>query len=189
MHKPLSGQKIAYLVANGFYEEDMTKSQRALQELGAGIRIVSMDHGLANSWNGEGWGLNFAADNVLNEALAADFSMLVIPGGRRSVEKLKLTAHTGRFIGGFLTAGKPVAVFGSALELLAFFDKVTGYEVSGPARLRTEAEKAGAVWIEEGPVVDGNLLTSEVTDENRADFVEALCRHFSGDAVETAQAA
>ena len=105
MQTPLSnslqGAKIAILVANGFNEQDLTSAQRILQGYGAYLRVISMDNGLVNSWNGTGWGLNFAADKMLNEALAADFSMLMVPGGRRSVDKLKLTAHTRRFINGF----------------------------------------------------------------------------------------
>ncbi len=179
MEKPLLGQKIAFLVANGFYEDDMVQSQRALQALGANIRVISMDRGLVNSWNGEGWGLHFAADNALNTALAADYDMLVVPGGRRSIDKLKLTAHTGRFMGGFLGAGKPVAIFGSALELLVFFEKAPGYEVAGPARLQGDAERAGALWEGHGPVISGSLLSAFVMDDNREEFVAEICRHFS----------
>ena len=55
MSKALLGQKIAVLVANGFQETDMTATQRLLQDTGANVRIVSMDHGLVNSWKDNGW--------------------------------------------------------------------------------------------------------------------------------------
>ncbi len=118
MNKPLLGEKLAVLVASGFCENDLTAVQRVLQPLGVTMRIISVDNGLVSSWNGDGWGLNFAADSALNSALAADFSMLVVPGGQRSVDKLQLTAHTKRFIGGFIDSGKPVVAVGEALELL-----------------------------------------------------------------------
>ncbi len=122
MHKPLLGEKLAVLAANGFCENDLTVIQKSLQPLGVTTRIIGMDNGLISSWNGNGWGLNFAADSVLNSALAADFSMLFIPGGQRSVDKLQLTAHTKRFIGGFVGSGKPVVAVGEALGLIEFFD-------------------------------------------------------------------
>src|SRR5690606_33724615 len=118
-------------------------TQKALLPFGANIRIVSMDHGLVNSWNGLGWGLHFAADKALNSALAADFSMLVVPGGRRSLEKLKLTAHTKRFISGFVDSRKPVAFFGEAVELLAFAERAAGKTVTGPASCKDTMEMAG----------------------------------------------
>ena len=132
MKKPLLGEKIAVLVANGFSEKDLTLTQKALINAGASIRIVSMDHGLVNSWNDLGWGLNFAADQVLSEALAADYDMLLVPGGQRSVEKLKLTAHTRRFIGGFVGMSKPVVFFEEAADLLAFADRAAGIALCGP---------------------------------------------------------
>jgi protease I len=158
-------------VANGFEEKDLTEMQRALQLYGANMRIVSMDHGLVNSWNQGGWGLNFAADAVLSAALAADFSMLVVPGGRRSIEKLKLTAHTRRFINGFLDFRKPVVMFGDAVELLAFTDKAAGRTVTGPESVREALDKAGAVWKEEAYVADGSLMT--IAANGGADAVSA----------------
>ncbi len=173
MGKELIGEKIAVLVANGFCEHDLTQVQRALQESGANIRIVSMDHGLVNSWNGSGWGLHFAADQVLNSALAADFSMLLIPGGQRSVDKLKLTAHTRRFIGGFIDAQKPVVSFGCALDLLMFSGKVSARTITGPEDLKAEAVALGANWSDEMYTVDGNLMTGDISDEMRPEFVAA----------------
>ena len=113
--KPLAGSKIAILVANGFMQADMIAAQRRLIEEGAHVRIVSSEQGLVNGWTGDDWGHHFAIDNPLNAALAADYDMLVVPGGARSVDKLKLTAHTKRFIGSFLAMQKPVAVTGDGV--------------------------------------------------------------------------
>ena len=177
MYKPLLGEKLAVLVANGFNEQDMTESQKALQVLGADIRIIGMDHGLLSSWTGSGWGHNYAADAVLSTALAVDFSMLVIPSGRRSIEKLKLTAHTKRFISGFIDAGKPVVAFHDALELLVFSDKLEGCKVSGPEPLQSKAIQTGATWEADTFVVDGNLLTGCITEGKHGAFVEAISQH------------
>jgi protease I len=175
MHKPLLGQKLAVLVANGFCEKDLTEMQRGLMKTGADVRIVGMDQGLVNSWNESGWGLNFASDKMLSEALGADFSMLVIPGGQRSVDKLKLTAHTRRFIGSFMDSRKPVVAFDQAIDLIVFAQRVTGRTITGPAQLKEEAEKAGAVWADEAFAIDGNLMTGGSMTGSREEYVaEAL---------------
>lgn len=173
MHKALLGRKLAVLVANGFCEKDLTEMQRALQKTGANIRIVSMDQGLVNSWNGLEWGLNFAADQALNEALGADYAMLVIPGGRRSVEKLKLTAHTRRFIGSFLDARKPVVAFDDALELVIFSERIKGRSVTGPEKVKADAENAGAEWSETPYVIDGPLMTGGAETVSRDEYIAA----------------
>lgn len=174
MNKPLLGEKLAVLVANGFCENDLTAAQRALQKAGTNVRIVGMDQGLVNGWTGDGWGLHYAADHALNAALAADFDILLIPGGQRSVDKLKLTAHTKRFIAGFMTARKPVIAFGEALELLVFCDQVDGRTVCGPDRLKEPAEQAGAQWSDEPFVIDSNLMTGGAEDGTPGDFVKAI---------------
>ncbi|MCB1562088.1 MAG: DJ-1/PfpI family protein [Alphaproteobacteria bacterium] len=175
MNKPLVVQrKVAVLVANGFIERDLTRIQQYMLPLGADLRIVSMDHGLVNSWDGTGWGLNFAADKTLNTALAADFSMLVIPGGRRSVEKLKLTAHTRRFIGGFLESGKPVVALNDSLDLLVHAEKLSGMRVAGPQELREMAIAAGADWSDEETAVCDNLMTGILDDTTAEPFLSVL---------------
>lgn len=175
MTKALLGQKLAVLVANGFCEKDLTEMQRALLKTGANVRIIGMDQGLVNSWNENGWGLNFAADQMLSEALGANFSMLVIPGGQRSVDKLKLTAHTRRFIGSFLDARKPVVAFDQAVDLVAFAQRINGRTVTGPENLKEEITAAGGTWAQEAFVIDGNLMTGGEATGPRAEFIaEAL---------------
>jgi protease I len=174
MNKPLLGQKIAVLVANGFSEKDLTMTQKSLMTAGANVRIVSMDQGLVNSWNEQGWGLNFASDQVINEALAVDYSMLIVPGGQRSVDKLKLTAHTRRFVNGFLNASKPVALFSEAVSLLAFAQKGAGYSVSAPESMRAELEEAGAEHSEAAYTISQSLITGNVAEEDRAEYCQAV---------------
>lgn len=173
MSKTLIHEKIAILLANGFNEQEMTATQKILQKQGAHTRLISMDHGLVNSWTGTAWGHHFAADCILSSVLAADFSMLLIPGGRRSIEKLKLTAHTRRFINGFLNTGKPLALMGDAAELLYGNETARGRSVCGPDYLEQGAATAGLVWKKGSVNVDGNLLTCRTSPE---DVLEEVAR-------------
>ncbi len=170
MNKPLLGEKIAVLVSNGFSEKDFTHIQKTLMSAGADMRIVSMDNGLVNSWNDEGWGLNFAADTALSAALAADYTMLLVPGGQRSIEKLKLTAHTRRFVNGFLNAKKPAVLFEDAVDLLVFAEKAGEYDVAGPQKLKESLEQAGATWVDCVYAVDGSLMTGKSDEDTRDAF-------------------
>jgi protease I len=178
MRKPLIGENLAVLVANGFHESDLTMTQKALQPLGANIRIVSMDHGLVNSWNEQGWGLHFAADKALNAALAADFSMLVIPGGSRSIEKLKLTAHTRRFISGFIDMRKPVAFFGDAVELLGFSERLSGRSVVSSESFKEQALAAGANISQDVYQIDESIITGGYDAATLPEYVQAVSSFF-----------
>lgn len=179
MHKPLLNEKVAILVANGFDEQDMIAAQKALAAAGAHPRVIAMDSGLVNSWNGTGWGLNFAADAMLNTALAADFSMLVVPGGSRSLDKLKLTAHTRRFLNGFLDARKPLALWGDAVSLLSHAQKAQGRVVAAPEGFYAELERNGAKIIADSYAIDGALMTTAGNAQERDALAQTMAAHFA----------
>lgn len=189
MSKPLIGEKLAVLVSNGFSEKDLVETQRVAQSLGATMRIISMDNGLVNSWNGMDWGLNFAADSALNAALAADYSMLVVPGGQRSIDKLKLTAHTRRFINGFVDASKPVVIMGEAIDLLEFAGKLAGMDVAGMDSKKDMAEAAGAKWIDGEYTIHGTVMTGVSVGDSSSAYMQAVQDFLVADAGEIAEAA
>lgn len=173
MAKPLQSMKIAVLMANGFNESDFLAIQRPMIEQGATLRIISTDSGLVNGWDGKGWGHNFATDAQLNTALGIDYDALIVPGGQRSLDKLKLTAHSRRFIGSFMAAMKPVLCMGDAVQLLAYTDHLTGKTVAGPAEKQGVAEAAGAVWSTEDMVVDATMLSGATEGDKLAAYVAA----------------
>ncbi|MAF97503.1 MAG: DJ-1/PfpI family protein [Micavibrio sp.] len=189
MNKPLLGQKIAVLVASGFSEKDLVLTQKQLMAAGAEMKIVSMNKGLVNSWNGQGWGLNFAADMALNETLAADFTMLLVPGGQRSIDKLKMTAHTKRIFKGFMMAEKPVAMFDEALELMDFSEMGEGYMVSGSEAMKEAMVARGAEWSDEMVSVSNNMITvrsdAENTEEGAIEVIKFFMESVSSSEPET----
>lgn len=114
------GAKIAVLVANGFNEQHFLNLQKIMQETDCQVKVISMNQGLVNGWNetDNAWGHNYAVDTQLNSALGVDYDGLVIPGGQRSIEKMKMTAHTRRFISSFMNMKRPVCVMGDAYDIM-----------------------------------------------------------------------
>ncbi|MCB1530084.1 MAG: DJ-1/PfpI family protein [Rhodospirillales bacterium] len=178
MVKSMTGFKIAVLAANGFDEKDLTLAQRALVDAGASVKIVSTDQGLVNGWDGRGWGHNYAVDAQINTALGVDYDALVLPGGQRSLDKLKLTAHTKRFIGSFMAAMKPVAVMGEALQLMADAAHLADRKVAGPDFCRARVEEAGGTWSGEDVCIDHALISGACDAETKEAFVQAMAAHF-----------
>lgn len=176
--KVLSGSKIAILVANGCAEQDMTEAQRALIEAGATTKIISPDAGLVNGWSGNHWGHHYAVDAALSTALSGDYDMLIIPGGQRSLDKLKLTAHSKRFINGFLVSDKPLVAFGDALHIMITTDNVRGRTVAGPADMKDVVIQAGGTWSDTTPVRDNTLMTGAADDDTRKTLVASMIEFF-----------
>lgn len=189
MIRPLAGVKAAILIANGFCQDDMVAAQKALGEAGANVRIISSENGLVNGWAGDTWGHHFAVDAPLGAALGADYQILVVPGGARSIDKLKLTAHTRRFIGSFMAAGKPAILMGDALQILILTENAQGRTVSGPDSLRDAAEQAGAYWAGEDICIDGQLVSGVCDADTRAAFVAEAMSHLLEDGARADRAA
>lgn len=185
MQKPLNGMKAAILVANGFNETEMTMFQRGMMEAGAYPKIVSVESSLANGWQGTSWGHYFAVDCQLADALSADYDVLIIPGGQRSLDKLKLTAHTRRFIGGFIAAMKPVMLVGDAGMLLSYTGQIEGLMMHGPAEHKEALVAAGAVWSENSPTIHRNIMSAVANEETGlAELVQTLVNFVAEQAAE-----
>lgn len=159
------GMKAAFLVENGFCERELTQSQKALMDKGVDCRIVSSTEALIKAWNetkdpnGSHWGDGYAVDFSLNRAVPSDFDMLVIPGGTRSIEKLKIEGAVKSFVSGFLNTGKPVVVYNSGVGLLMHLDLLSGYSVAAKDQLCDTVKGAGARCAAPEFVVSKNLVS------------------------------
>jgi protease I len=178
MDQRLDGCTIAIMVASGFEETELTEPQRALLKTGATLKTISPDQGLANGWHGKGWGHFFPIDLAIGEVLGADFDMLVLPGGERSITKLKANPHTKRIVGHFLDAGKPIAAIDQGVGLLAHARKLKGRSLSAPVALQEVIEAEGGRWVEDPLTLDGPVLTARDAESLPA-FVEQLLKLFA----------
>lgn len=176
--KPLAGKKIAILVAAGFEEMEMTEIQRAVLKMGAVPHTISTDQGLVNGWFGKGWGHYFPVDRQINEVLGADYDMLLLPGGERSANKLKRTAHTRRIVGHFLDAGKPIAAIDQGVVLLAVPGKLRKRAVAARGEYVEELTAAGGLVVEETLSVHGVTVTAR-SGEDLENFVAETLRVFT----------
>jgi protease I len=177
MHKPLAGKNIAVLVASGFEELQMTEPQKALLALGATIKLVGPES-LANGWHGDSWGHYFPVDGQLSSMLSADYDMLLVPGGARSLIKLAQTPHTKRIVSAFIDDQKPVAMIGEGVEVLVIADRAEGITVAGAPESQAALEGAKAVWSEDAIQLSGNVLSA--TGADMPAFIAEMTNLFLG---------
>jgi len=97
----------------------------------------------------------------------------VLPGGVANPDQLRLDDDAVRFIGEFVASGKPVAAICHAPWTLVEADVVRDRTLTSWPSLRTDLTNAGASWVDERVVTDGNLITSRKPDDLPA-FVAAL---------------
>lgn len=181
MTESLAGKTIALLVANGFEEIEMTEPQKALLGAGASVKLVSSETALVNGWHGAAWGHYFPIDGALSTQMAADFDALLVPGGHRSIIALAKSAHTNRFLKGFLDGDKPVVLVGDAASLLVGAERAAGRSVVAEGESAEALGAAGAnVDGEVTSQVDGSLLTVRAGLEG-PEVTSIVMSHLGGD--------
>ena len=141
--------------------------------MGFDCRIVSSENSLVRSWNEKKqasdnyWGEDYAADFSIKNAITSDCDLLVIPGGQRSIEKLKLNKNVKSFISTFLDTGKPVIAYNYAINLLIHKNLVSGYSVAAKDQACDIVKDMGGRCAAPSFVVSKNLITlSRYRDAN-----------------------
>src|SRR5258705_13950033 len=109
MAKRLDGKKVAILVADGFEQVEMTEPRKALEAAGAKTEIVSPAEEEVRGWNHDEKADGFPVDMPLNKARSDDYDALLLPGGVRNPDQLRMLTRAVEFTDGFFAAGKPVA--------------------------------------------------------------------------------
>ncbi|AKF85352.1 hypothetical protein MFUL124B02_11460 [Myxococcus fulvus 124B02] len=157
---PLAGRTVAMLVTHGFNLPEMVETRRALEEAGARVELVAPKPGTVRADAPEGQVSEFRVDRALTEARPDAYHALYLPGGTHSADSLRLAAGATEFVQGFLRAKKPVAAICHGLWLLADAGGVKGRRVTSFPSLRRDLRNAGATWVDEAVVEDGQLVTS-----------------------------
>jgi protease I len=160
MKHDLKGIKVAILATDGFEQSELLEPKQALEDAGAEVSIVSLKSGEIKGWKDKNWGDPVAVDLTVDEARAGDFDALHLPGGVINPDKLRMDEKAVNFVKEFFAAGKPVAAICHAPWMLIEADVVDGKTLTSWTSIRTDLENAGAKWIDQEVVVDGQLITS-----------------------------
>ena len=101
-------------------------------------------------------GYTLDSDIAFRDVDPVEYVGLVLPGGR-APEFLRYDEDLLRITRHFFASNKPVASICHGIEILAAADVIRGRRITTIPRCRLDAEFAGATYVAEGLVVDGNL--------------------------------
>jgi protease I len=174
----LKGLKVAILITDGFEEAEMVKPREALKEAGAEARIVSPKSSRVRAWAMTEWGKEYPVDKVLDEAQPEDFDALVLPGGVMNPDKLRMDPKAVAFVKAFFDDQKPVAVICHGPWTVIEAGAADRRRITSWPSLKTDLQNAGAKWVDEEVVVDGNLVSSRKPDDLPA-FNREMIKLFS----------
>lgn len=174
----LKGKTVAILATDGFEQSELADSKKALEKADATVHVVAPHSGEIKGWKEGNWGKNARVDHELNEASVNDYDALMLPGGVINPDKLRLDTRAITFVQHFFQAGKPVAAICHGAWVLVEADVVRGRVMTSWPSLQTDLRNAGATWVDEQVVVDGNLTTSRKPDDLPA-FTKKMVEQFA----------
>ncbi len=179
----LSGRKIAFLIAaEGAEQSEMQRPWEAVTKAGGHAVLVCPQDGEAQLFDHLDRGARLPVDVKLEDADAADFDALVLPGGVANPDLLRLDEDATRFARAFFAAGKPVAAICHAPWLLVEADLVRDRTLTSWPSLRTDIGNAGGRWRDEAVVVDDqgpNTLVTSRKPQDLPQFCDTLVRRFA----------
>ena len=156
----LQGMKVAILATDGFEQVELLEPRKALKEAGAVTQVVSPKQGKIKGWNMKEWGQEVPVDMTLDAANPDDFDALLLPGGVMNPDHLRMDEQAVDFVREFTDAEKPVAAICHGPWTLIEAEAVEGKTMTSWPSLKTDLRNAGANWIDQEVVRDGNLVTS-----------------------------
>ncbi len=170
----MSKAKVAFLVAGeGIERAELTEPWSALEDAGYQPVLVSPEEGKVQLFEHLDKADTQAVDVSVATADSDDYAALVLPGGVANPDALRTDEDAVSFVRDFVAAGKPVAAICHAPWTLIEADVVKGRRVTSWPSLQTDLRNAGAEWVDEKVVTDGNLITSRKPDDI-PDFNNAL---------------
>ena len=169
MANELSGKTIAFLVATeGIEQVELTEPWKAVEAAGGTAKLLAPETGTAQAFNHLDKADTFDVDLAVGEAEVDDYDALVLPGGVANPDNLRTHEDAVAFARRFVESGKPVAVICHGPWTLVEADVVRGRTLTSWPSLKTDLENAGATWVDEEVVVDGNLVSSRKPDDLKA---------------------
>ena len=177
--KKLAGQRIAVLAADGFEKVELTAPVAALRSAGAEVDIISLKSGKIRGMN-----LHMPADLIevdytIGDVSARDYDGLLVPGGFMNPDALRQSAEARDFVRAFDLLDKPIATLCHGPWVLASAGLLSGRTLTSWPGVRDDMVNAGATWLDQEVVRDGNLVTSR-GPQDMMPFVREMVQLYAG---------
>jgi len=160
MSATIHGTRVAFLATDGVEQVELDRPWQDLSEAGAMPELVSPNPDHIQGFNHLDKADQKQVDKTLDEASAENYDALVLPGGVANGDFIRADRRAVRFVRSFFDAGKPISVICHGGWVLIEANVVRGKRMTSWPSLRTDLTAAGAEWVDQEVVVDGQLVSS-----------------------------
>src|SRR4051795_8050039 len=169
----IPNSRILIVATDGFEESELFGPREILEKRGAEVVLASLKTDPIQATVHDDPGKTIRPDLTIDQANADDFDALILPGGVRNPDTLRLHGNVVDLIRDFDRQAKPIAAICHGPWLLVEANLLRGRTATSWPSIRTDLRNAGANVVDEAAVSDRNIVTSRNPDDVEA-FTDAL---------------
>ncbi len=158
--RALKRKRVAVLAADGFEKVELTIPMKALKLAGAKVDVISLRAGSIRGVNLHEPASRVAVTKTVAQTNPADYDALLVPGGFINPDLLRQSEEAREFVRAFDREKKPIASLCHGPWVLASAGLLKGRTLTSWPGVRDDLVNAGATWLDQEFVRDGNLGTS-----------------------------
>lgn len=149
-------KKVAILIENKYEEPELIYPYWRLKE---DFEVVLVGTEADTEYVGKAGGYKMKSDIASSEAKASDFDAVYVPGGF-SPDGMRKCEATVNFVKEMNESGKIIGAICHGPWVLVEADILKDIKATSVKTISTDVKNAGANWVDEETVVDGNIITA-----------------------------
>ncbi|MEJ2154473.1 MAG: type 1 glutamine amidotransferase [Desulfobacteraceae bacterium] len=158
----LENRTIGILVGPGYEDLEFWVPRMRMLEEGAKVLVIGIKAGEA--YPSKSGGLVAMSDAAANMIQADQLDALLVPGGW-APDKLRRNTDVLRLVREMHSQNKIIGLICHAGWVAASAGICNGRRVTGSTGIKDDMQNAGAIWVDEPALRDGNLVWGRVVED------------------------
>jgi protease I len=176
----LTGKRIAIIATGHFEEAELVTPRDELAKAGAQVKVYSTTSDPIQAVEGDTQPTQkVEVDGSFSDLDVESVDAVVVPGGTVNADRIRVDEDAQSIVRDANDLDKVLAVICHGPWLLVSAGLAKGRTLTSYPSLADDLRNAGATWVDDEVVVDGNLITSRNPDDLPA-FVEAISEALAG---------
>lgn len=161
--------KAVIITGPNFQDEEFTYPYYRLLEEGYAVDVATPDKAVVHGK----YGVPAKPTLDTKDLKVSDFDVVILPGGFEAPDRLRIRQEVLKFVKDMFDSNKIVAAICHGPWICISAGIMKGRKATGYISIADDIRNAGATYIEENVVVDGNLVTAPHY-RNNGDFMKAV---------------
>ena len=156
--KNLHNKNILIIAENGFQQDEFFEPMDYMRDQGADVHVASSKREPISA--GEQGSKSYTPEKTFTDVSASDYDALIIPGGLKNPDTLRMNKDAVRLVRDFAESGKTIGAICHGPWLLAEADVIRDRELTSYPSIKTDLRNAGGRWTDGEVVTDNGFVTS-----------------------------